>query len=178
MLNSSGETDIANIKNISKEELLTFYNKYIHPSSPHRSVLSVHVKSQIEHHPPTLEDQLAQGVRLFITNEGYDIPPTEVTEAVQGDLSLVPQKIYALILKHGYNQERVAKSLAKGADMFTAMIAPTANGTVKEDGIKTQVLKEVRIEDLQKFRATLEVGGKPAPVQPLETFYECESPKL
>jgi hypothetical protein len=162
--------------------LLTFYNKYIHPSSPHRSVLSVHVKSQIEHNPTPLADQLAQGVRLFIANEGYDIPPAEVTEAVKGDIHQVPQKVYELILKHGYNHERVAKSLAKGADMFSAQAAaqaiPTANGTVEKDGAKVQVLKEIRIQDLQKFRATLKVGEKPAPIQPLETFYECESPRL
>lgn len=166
-----------NIKTISKEELLSFYNKYIHPSSPHRRVLSVHVKSQIEHHPPDFTEQLATGVRLFIANEGYDIPPSEVAEAFKGDLSLVPQNLYSIIIGHGYDKDRVAKSMAKGAEIFDAQIAMdgVANGN---GGIKSHVLREVKVENIKKFRSTLKVDDKPSPVQPLETYYESQSPKL
>jgi len=172
-----GETDIANIKSISKEELLSFYDKHIHPSSPHRSVLSVHVKSQIETTVPDFAQQLADGVRIFIAKEGYDIPPAEVAEAVKGDVNSLPQNLYNLILKHGYDKDRVAGSMAKGAEMFKAQI--TMNGAANGAATpKSNVLKEIKVEDMQKFRSTLRVGDKPAPVQPLETFYECESPRL
>jgi hypothetical protein len=124
---------------------------------------------------PDPTEQLAQAVRLFIATEGYDVPPTDVTEAVKGDPSLVPQNIYKLIVAAGYDQARVAKSMAKGAEMLNAQMTP--NGT-SEKGVAHYALKEVRVDDLQKFRETLEVGGKPCPVQPLETFYECESPRL
>jgi insulysin len=173
----SGETDVANIKTISKEELLSFYDKHIHPSSPHRCVLSIHLKSQIESKVPDFAQQLADGVRIFIANEGYDIPPAEVAEAVNGDVNSLPQNLYALILQHGYDKDRVAASMAKGKEMFEAQI--TMNGD--SDGVATpisKVLKEVMVEDIKKFRSTLRVGDKPAPVQPLETFYECESPRL
>jgi len=175
----SGETDIANIKKISKTELLAFVDTYIHPSSPHRSVLVVHVKSQIETKVPVFEDQLAEGVRLFITNEGYDIPPSKITEAVKGDISLLPQTLYSILLSHGYDQERVTKSMTKGADMFKAQTEIMMNGSAKEsNGTYSHVLQEVRIQDIQKFRAGLPMDDKPVPIQPLETFYECESPRL
>lgn len=136
---------------------MSFYNRHIHPSSPHRSVLSVHVKSQIEHQPPDFAQQLAENVRLFIANEGYDIPPPEVADAVKGDPSLIPQSLYAVIVKHGYNKERVAGSMAKGAEILNAQIAMNgvANG---ESAAKPQVLKEVKVKDIHKFRGTLKMG--------------------
>jgi len=137
----------------------------------------VHVKSQIEHQPPDFEQQLAENVRLFIANEGYDIPPHEVAEAVKGDPSSIPQSLYAVIVKHGYNQERVAVSMAKGEEILKAQIA--ANGVTNGEGrSKPQVLKEVTVKDIHKFRGTLKMGEKPSPVQPLETFYESHSPRL
>ena len=154
-----------------------FYHKHIHPSSPHRSVLSVHVKSQIENKIPDFAQQLADGVRIFIAKEGYDIPPDEVTDAVKGDINSLPQNLYTLIIKHGYDKDRVTGSMAKGAEMFKAQI--TMNGVADDTTTpKWNVLKEIKVEDMQTFRNTLRVGDKPAPVQPLETFYECESPRL
>jgi len=172
-----GETDIENIKTTSKDELLAFYDKYINPSSPHRSVLSIHVQSQIPHEPPDFHQQLAEGIRLFIAQEGFDIPPSEVAEVVKGDASRIPQEILALLLKHGYDKELAMKSMAKGSTMLEAQIA--ANGTsAAETRASFNVLKEVKIDDIRKFRATLTVGDKPLPIQPLETFYEGHSPKL
>ena len=102
-----------NIKQISKEELLSFIDKYIHPSSPHRSVLSVHVKSQIENHLPNSTDQLVTDVRLFIAGEGYDISPSEVADAIKGDFSSIQDRISTLLLKHGYDESVWLKVLQK-----------------------------------------------------------------
>jgi hypothetical protein len=142
-------------------------------------VLTVHVKSQIEPKTPVFEDQLAEGVRLFIANEGYDIPPSKVTEAIKGDLAVLPQTLHSIILSHGYNEERVTRSMLKGAEMFKAQTEVMMNGEAKESsGIHPNVLKEIRIDDLQNFRESLPMDDKPVPIQPLETFYECESPRL
>ena len=120
---------------------------------------------------------MADNVRLFIANEGYDIPPPEVAEAVKGDPSLIPQNLYSVIVNHGYNKDRVAASMAKGAEILKAQIE--ANSITNGDGpAKTQVMKEVKVDDIHKFRSTLKAGEKPAPVQPLETFYESHSPRL
>src|SRR5208282_5802350 len=119
-----------NIKQISKEELLSFFDKHIHPSSLHRSVLSVHVKSQIENNLPNSADQLVADVRLFIVDEGYDIPPSEVADAVNGDFSSIPDRISSLLLKHGYDRDRVAQSLAKSTKVFNAQTA-TNTGTTE-----------------------------------------------
>lgn len=140
-------------------------------------MLSVHVKSQIDHQPPDFAQQLAEGVRLFIANEGYNIPPPEVTEALKGDINLTPQNLLTLLLKHGYDKDRAARSMAKGAEILSAQIA--ANRVVNGVGvIKSKLLEEIKVDDIQKFRSTLRVGESPAPVQPLETFYECQSPRL
>ena len=172
-----GEIDIENIKTISRDELLAFYDQYINPSSPHRSVLSIHVQSQITHEPPDFHQQLAEGIRLFIAQEGFDIPPSEVAEVVKGDTNRIPQEIMALLIKHGYDKDLAMKSMAKGSTMLEAQIA--ANGTsVGETRASFNVLKEVKIDDIRKFRSTLTVGDKPLPIQPLETFYESHSPKL
>ena len=153
------------------------YDKYIHTSSPHRSVLSVHVKSQIESSLPGFGEQLAEGVRLFIANEGYDVPPSEVAESIKGDLSQLPQRLFAVIVKHGYDQERALQSLEKGAEMFKAQteVNGEPNGEVKH---KPEGLREIKIQDMKAFRKTLKLDEKPTPVQPLEIYYESQSPRL
>jgi hypothetical protein len=137
----------------------------------------VHVKSQIAHQTPNFEQQMAEGVRLFIANEGYDIPPPEVAGALNGDPHLIPQNLLALIVKHGYDKERATRSMAKGAEILKAQIA-TNSVAYGEAGSKHKVLKEVKVDDIQKFRSTLQVGDKPSPIQPLETYYESHSPRL
>ena len=67
--------------------------------------------------------------------------------------------------------------MAKGAEMLNAQIA--ANSVANGDAVpQRKVLKEVKIDDIHKFRSTLKAGEKPAPIQPLETFYEIHSPRL
>jgi hypothetical protein len=172
-----GDTEIENVRTISKDELLAFYDRYINPCSPHRSVLSVHVKSQVAHQSPDLQQQLAEGIRLFLAQEGFDIPASEVAEAVKTDVGRIPQEILALIIKHGYDRELAVKSMAKGSAMLEAQIAAN-NASATGTQTPFKVLNEVKIDDIRKFQATLTVGDKPMPIQPLETFYESHSPKL
>ena len=141
---------------------MSFVDKYIHPSSPHRSVLSVHVKSQIEKQLPSSEEQLVAEVRVFLAGEGYDILPSEVEEAVKGNTSLIEHSLRDLMLKRGYDPQRVSQTLAK-PDLSNAQAA-------LKGGAMPNVLKEVTVDDLE-FRNTLKVDDKPAPIQPLETFY-------
>jgi hypothetical protein len=99
-----------------------------------------------------------------------------VAEVVKGNMSRIPQEILALIIKHGYDKDLAIKSMEKGSAMLEAQIA--ANAATGNGEISANVLKEVKIDDIQKFRATLGVGEQPLPIQPLETFYESHSPKL
>jgi len=172
-----GDTDIINVQKVSKEELLSFYDRYIHPSSPTRSVLSVHVASQIQPAPSHFAEQLLDGIKLFVASEGYEIPPLELSSALQGELSTVPQKLYALIMSKGYDKARVEVSMAKGTEILKAQTE--MNGIVhRVEGNGSKGGKEIRITDPGAFKKTLKVDIKPMPVQPLETFYESSSPKL
>jgi hypothetical protein len=132
-----------------------------YPSSPHRSVLSVHVKSQIEKQLPSPEDQLVADVRGFIAGEGYDIPSPEMEEVVKGDIGQIKQNLRRLMLQRGYDQERVTQTLEK---QELPNPQPALNG-----GAIPKVLKELAVEDLE-FRNTLKVDNKTAPIQALETF--------
>lgn len=157
---------------------MAFYDRHIHPSSPHRSVLSVHVTSQVKPTSSHLREQLVEGIKSFVASEGYDIPAAEVAAAVQGDLDHIPQKLFALITSKGYDKSKVEMSMARGAEMLKAQTE--MNGVVHSNGGPdfNIGLKETRIEDIQAFKKTLTMDEKPMPVQPLETFYESGSPKL
>jgi hypothetical protein len=127
----------------------------------------VHVKSQIESHPPTSTDQLVGDIRSFIASEGYDLPPSEVADAANGDYDQITQNLRSLMLKHDYNKSRVDESLAKRAEMNNS---PSSTKTTP----KSNILREVKVDDVRSFRKTLKVDQKPAPVQSLETFYCSE----
>ena len=99
-------------------------------------------------------------VRLFLAKEGYDIPPSELQEAVN-ESPLMEQRLRDIILKHGYDNHRVERSLAQRELLRDS----STNGVAIPN-----LLKEVVVEDL-KFRHTLKVDDKPTPIQPLETFY-------
>ena len=101
-------------------------------------------------------------VRVFLAGEGYDILPSEVEEAVKGNTSLIEHSLRDLMLKRGYDQERVAQTLGK-PDLLNAQVV--VNGRAMPN-----VLKEVTVNDLE-FRNTLKLDNKPVPIQPLETFY-------
>ena len=138
-------------------------------------MLSVQIKSQSK--PQDFSHQLAEGVKLFVANEGYEIPQAEITEALKQDINLIPQMLYEIIIKHGYDKDRVAASMARGAEILKVQTAENmaANGESLDN---FKILKEIRVDDMKKFRSTLQVGERPSPVLPLETFYECQAPKL
>jgi hypothetical protein len=166
------------VQKVSKEELLSFYDRYINPSSPSRSVLSVHVTSQIPPPASHFTEQLLEGIKFFVASEGYDLNPSEIAAAIQGDLDLLPQKLCTLLVSKGYEKMRVELSMAKGSDILKAQtgmngLVHPSGGNGLEGGVK-----EVRVTDLPAFKNTLRKDVRPMPVQPLETFYESGSPKL
>jgi hypothetical protein len=141
-------------------------------------VLSVHVASQIQPPPNHFTERLLEGIKVFVEREGYEIPPFELVEAIEGDPKDIPQRLHALMISKGYDKPRVDLSMAKGSEMFKAQ--SEMNGVVLPvdgSGLKCE-LQERRITDLQAYKKSLKVDDKPMPVQPLETFYESGSPKL
>ena len=137
------------------------------------------MKSQVEPSPSQFLKQLAEGISSFVASEGYDIEPSELALVLEGgDLDLIPQKLYATIIARGYDKARVERSLAKGKEIFTSQ-RESMNASAQENGVvRKSSLKEISVDDIRQFRKTLKLKDKPAPVQPLETFYERGSPKL
>ena len=153
-----------------KEELLSYIDTHIHPSSPHRRVLSVHVKSQAKQNVANIREQLLGDDGLLIAGEGYDVRPPDVEKAIEREVEPITQNLQSLNLTHGYDQEQMEQSLAKWTHMFESQLAK--NGEPTGAAAVASVLNEVTVEDIDKLRRTLKVDDKPAPVQQLQTFFE------
>ena len=162
-----GEKRIAHLKEISQDAVLAFFDEYICPTSCNRSLLSVQVKSQIEKGESGGNAQLLAEVRVLLASEGYNIPPAEVSSAVQGDPPEILTNLTSLLLRHGYDDhDRISQTIGR-----LESLAMGSKETYDTSPLK--VLKETNVEDLEQFRSSLEVGEYPKPIEPLETFYKC-----
>lgn len=73
------EVDISNVEKLTKEDLREFFKQYIHPSSPTRSKLSVHVRSHASDNkaatPAEPPKETADGEKVeVVVPDQLDIP--------------------------------------------------------------------------------------------------------
>jgi len=152
------DAEMQTLRSISREDLLVFYYKYIHPSSPDRRVLSVHVKSQIPEETVHAPQRSVDGETVFLENRGYIIYPNEHTEPEESDGNL-PFKNRG----HG-----MIGCLAKFFELDKAI-----KGVKYWIGhCQSPILKQIglTVDGIQSFQRRLVSSAKVTPVRPLATF--------
>ncbi|KAG0637204.1 Metalloenzyme, LuxS/M16 peptidase-like protein [Tuber brumale] len=173
------EVDI--IRNITKAEMLDFYNKFIDPASPTRSKASVHMHAaEVAGAPkPGDKDAIVGEICKYIsTHSGTETDPAVISKALSTVDFTEPKSTLSGFLQCLTQDLRISPETAQsivqeGAAMLT-MLLPTlagANAPPREDEGEIGDQGEV-IEDICAFKARLQLTGGAMPVRPLIEFEE------
>lgn len=160
-----GDTEIAQLKATTKEDVLAFFLDKIHPSSTNRSKLSTHLVSSYS--GVKFDMAAAQPMMAEFVKHGVNIDQSAIGAllASKPDLQQVKDFAIGAIEKSPLGDDIKAqlKSMVEGLQ------GTSANGDASSEGVKIRE-SNVYIEDIDAFKAGL-VPSKPAmPVAPLTTL--------
>ena len=191
------ETDVANLKTLNKEDLIAFFQYYIHPTSPHRAKLSIHMiaqsspKSIAEKIP--VSEQKARVINLitkYLTSMGIDAEPEalkhrfEMVDVAGGDQSgIINAMLKYMSEEANVPVEQSKKVLEQGEQLLTTILPQIGievhSGPEKMLDLPKApaVPKTIFIDSVHEYKSGQRVSEGPKPVQDLNDFADFD-PKL
>ena len=194
----SAEEDVAHIRPLTKTDLIEFFSYYIHPASPHRAKISVHMIAQASpavmasHIPDAEKKTKLLGLLVkFLTSCGISADPEVLTQrfesvdVAEGDRPRITEVLSTYLVEDAQKQpDEVLNIIAEGEQLLaTALpslgieVPPTVDGVDGELPEAPPVQASTMIENVHDFKASLPVSVGPRPVTDLRNFEELE-PKL
>lgn len=165
------DADVSNLETITKVDVVELFVKHIHPSSPTRAKLAVHVQSQVNLR--TFSVEAAQALREEFAGKfcAAPQPPSEAWEMLSaGHSSVVTVKDFVreLFTAAGSTEElleRVTESIDALAERFPAPAVTEGSAALAERGVV-----EVDTDNPTSFKAGLIPGKAAQPVRSWEEF--------
>lgn len=169
------------IRNLTKADVVEFYNTFIDFSSPKRSKISVHMHAAATPPPPApvpTSDQkatLALSLSQFISSQGgVSVDAVNLAKALEStDLtkaeSIIGSVTTFLSKELKLSDEKVKVIIDQGSALLEPMLSKLSGSLPNEkfDGDQGQI-----IEDVYGFKAGLEMTKGARPVRPLVEFEE------
>lgn len=186
---------MAQIAKLSKADIVEFYNHYIHPDSPTRAKISVHMHAQSSSgEKPTMLALLER----FLTSTGATIDQPKLQQRFEGmdtgkseSKEILSTLEQYLIVDLKMDAEEAKSIVEQGASLMSTMSAkssdatePSSSSAVTEDKVKDeendaskvkQGSRSIVIDDVLAFKASLSATAGPRPVKPLSDFEELSS---
>ena len=171
------QRDVTIIKQLTKADMVEFFNRHIHPSSPHRAKLALHFVAQAKSDVSTRQiselvaaldlDGDAAAVaatdlqaRLSAADHDEAKEVEKLKEYLLHDLKVTESKIDAAVeaWKKLHDQNEGLNGVVKDAPL------PSSNGTTA-----------VVIDDIRDYKAGLTVSAGARPVRDLSEYEDLES---
>ncbi|KAI4229441.1 MAG: hypothetical protein L6R36_000895 [Xanthoria steineri] len=187
------EMDVANVKPVTKQDMVDFFNHYIHPTSPARAKLSVHMIAQSTPKPATgdekkpspaeQKDHLVAVLGEYFTSLSISTDQDQLTKRFERvDLTgraLIPSILTALSTYMREDakvpEEQSAAIVEQGQKMMGSVLPELGIEILvdEEDLPSAPTVKEtVFIEDVFAYKSGLALSQGPVPVTPLSEFEE------
>lgn len=192
---AQADTDVAELKPLTKGDMVEFFNYYIHPTSPNRTKLSVHLIAQsspkeITSHISTDEqkEKVLSLLAKSLTAAGVEADREKLSARFQdvavagGDQNAILGAVSKYLVEDAkVPNDKAAQVLEQGAQLM-GTILPALGIEVKQTGDKElrkapKVKETTYIENVPEWKATLQASACPRPVVDL-TEYEDFDPKL
>lgn len=194
----SAEEDVAHLRPLSKADLIDFFNHYIHPTSPHRAKLSVHMIAQGS--PAVLASHIPEAdkktkflglLSKYLTSGGVGVDTEVLTQRFKsvdvagGDRLGIAEALSTYLSEDAQKlPDEVSTIIANGEQLLaTALpslgieVPPVVDGADGDLPEAPPVKETTLIENVHDFKASLPVSVGPRPVTDLRNFEELE-PKL
>uniref|UniRef100_A0A060T1A7 ARAD1C18700p n=1 Tax=Blastobotrys adeninivorans TaxID=409370 RepID=A0A060T1A7_BLAAD len=169
------EKDAELIRQLSKKDIVDFFNKYISPTSPDRTKLVVHIRSQCSP-KQSLHNLVACSVVNVATSldRSLDIEVDDIrkaiadsTEGEEGTLSETLDKVK----KHLHETYPDHTDLC---NKVASVAAETVESQINGDTRK-KYPEGIKIEDGTAYKETLQLSEHPQPVVDLDTYWDAGS---
>ena len=198
------DRDVEYIKSLTKEKMIEFYNHYIHPTSPTRAKLSVHMIAQSSPKamagsmsPEEQSDKVVSTISKYLTAMGIDAAPEALNkhfgsvDIAGGDQAGIIEGVAAYLEETEAldSEEDMIEVLSQGQQLLGTLL-PGLGIEVKQsvdgiDGIKSEedfpeappVKATTYIENVRDYKSGLEVTAGRRPVTDMAEFEDTE-PKL
>lgn len=191
------EDDVAHIKHLTKEDLIDFFTHHIHPTSPHRAKLAVHMVAQTS--PKAVKGTMTDSEQTekvmslltkYLTSLGVAVDEEKLAKRFE-HIDIVGGDQAAMISAIGKYLTEDAKAPAEQSQLVLQQGQQLMGTILPSLGIEVQpvvdgeqdlpeappVKKTTFIENVHEYKASLEVSAGPRPVTNLSEYEESE-PKL
>ena len=191
--------DVEHIKLLQKSQMVEFYNHYIHPTSPSRAKLSVHMIAQSSpkgvgaHLSPTEQkEKVISLLGKYLTTMGIhaDVDKLfsrlEAIDVAGGDQAGIIDAVGTYLDEDVQLPEEDADAVLEQGQQLLGTVLPSLGIEVKQsvDGVEGEnfpaappMKKTTFIENVRNFKASLELTAGRRPVTDLTEFEDME-PKL
>lgn len=186
------EIDVEYLKPVSKEDMIDFFSHYIHPTSPSRAKLSVHMVAQSS--PKALAGNISadeQKERLvgmlgkYLTSVGVDTDAEELSKRFKtvdvtgGDQAAIIVAISSYLKEDaGLPQHSVDAVMEQGQQLLGTVL-PSLGIEVKVEEADLPLAPKVKettiIEDVFDYKSKLCLSEGPRPVKDLKEYEEVEA---
>ena len=191
------ETDVANLKPLTKEDLMAFFRYYIHPTSPHRAKLSIHMiaqsspKSIAEKIPaPEQKEKVMSLLIKYLTSVGVEANPELLNErfktvdVVDGDQAGIMTAMSNYLSENNKAASEQSEKILEQGKQLLMTVLPSLGIEIRSTAEEAsnlfkapEVKKTTYIDDVHMYKASLKVSEGPQPVKDLSEFEESD-PKL
>ncbi|MCJ1266561.1 Insulinase (Peptidase M16) [Lobaria immixta] len=194
------EEDVAHLKPLTKSDLVEFFNRYIHPTSPTRAKLSVHLIAQAT--PKALAGDISEteqkskltGLLVkYLTALGIGVDVEKLSQRLEkidvagGDQKGILKCISSYLKDEAQTPSDQSSEIVEQTEKLMGTVLPSLGIEVQSvvDGVEGSadlpeappVNATTYIESLHDYKAALSVSAGPRPVKDLSEFEEAE-PKL
>ena len=192
------EIEAEHIRALSKADMMEFFNHYIHPTSPQRAKLSVHLMARTS--PKSVAGNMSQSEQKekvlsvlgkYLTAMGLEADAEKLeqhfedVDVLGGDVDGIIQAIGAYLSKDaGTPQDKVSEVFEQGQQLLGNIlpglgIEVKTKTDVDDAGADLppapQTKQTTYIEDVRHYKSGLDVSAGPRPVTNLSQFEETEA---
>ncbi|KAI4131369.1 MAG: hypothetical protein LQ338_001254 [Usnochroma carphineum] len=189
---TQNETDAANIRPLTKQDMIDFFHHYIHPTSPSRAKLSVHMIAQSS--PKALagnisaeeqKEKLVGVLSKYLTSVGIDTHADKLSKRFEpvdvagGDQAAIISAISSYLKEEaGVPQESITAVMEQGQQLLGTVL-PSLGIEVKVEEADLPPAPKVKettvIGDVFDYKSRLGVSEGPRPVRDLREYEEVEA---
>ncbi|CEH18771.1 related to ste23-metalloprotease involved in a-factor processing [Ceraceosorus bombacis] len=168
------DVDVASLRKLAKRDVVDLFNTYIHHSSPTRSKVCVHLRSQVK--PQRFGVQAGEKLREVARSSGIPISEDEFAalKAQQPNVEMVKEYTRANLARADppMDEAKTAQLMATIDKLATEYPAETdmAEDDVAEEQSRREASTEVEITDVNVFKAGLQPSRAAQPVRPWYDF--------
>ncbi|CAG8247922.1 unnamed protein product [Penicillium olsonii] len=183
------ETDAANVRTLSKSDLVAFYRQYIDPSSATRAKLAIHLNAQsgdyVNAKPAEQRSRLVAALRKQLETAGVSVEATRFASAFDEVETKVVDKSQVLFVVKSFlatdqqlPQQEIETVLEKldqtvSSQLKELGLGSNADGQDAANG--SGVSNAVFITDVPTFKASLPVSTGPIPVTDLSVYEDFDA---